>query len=351
VPAIAVVGAGIVGVLTAQELARRAPEVSVHVLERDVVAGGASLRSAGLHLPMGGSERVRELTAASESYYRELVAADAGLPIRALAAAVVTRDPDGTRARYLLTAHWRPRADALPPAVRLPAGCAAFAVDGAQCADVPRLARRLIDRRPSSVVLHEGVSVTELDVRVGVDGAPLVRISLSTGHDLDVDHAVLAPGPWLSAPAWKPLVGRLGLRVKKIVALHVDVAAQASDPVVVFADEDAFLLPQPEQQRWLFSFTRREWDVDPDTVAGALGADDLAAGQELLARYAPSWAEHAASGRVFCDAYSPDREPRVEPLDDAGRIVFAGAANGSGYRLAPGLAAAAADTVLTGRSR
>jgi hypothetical protein len=41
----------------------------------------------------------------------------------------------------------------------------------------------------------------------------------------------------------------------------------------------------------------------------------------------------ALIGRVFCDAFSRTGEPVV--LDRAGRVVFAGAANGSGYRLAP----------------
>jgi hypothetical protein len=36
----------------------------------------------------------------------------------------------------------------------------------------------------------------------------------------------------------------------------------------------------------------------------------------------------------------------VRPLDEAGRIVFAGAAGGSGYRLAPAIAAEAVDLLL-----
>jgi glycine/D-amino acid oxidase-like deaminating enzyme len=56
-------------------------------------------------------------------------------------------------------------------------------------------------------------------------------------------------------------------------------------------------------------------------------------------------AEHGNSGRVFCDAYSPDRQPVIRPLDAAGRIVFAGAAGGSGYRLAPAIASETADVL------
>jgi len=67
-----------------------------------------------------------------------------------------------------------------------------------------------------------------------------------------------------------------------------------------------------------------------------------------LERYLPELADAASSGRVFCDAYSPTGEPCVRTLDQAGRIVFAGAANGSGYRLAPAIASEAADLLHLG---
>ncbi|MDT1000338.1 FAD-binding oxidoreductase, partial [Pseudomonas aeruginosa] len=61
--------------------------------------------------------------------------------------------------------------------------------------------------------------------------------------------------------------------------------------------------------------------------------------QAVLRRYAPDLADRLRSGRVFCDAYSPSREPIVAKIGGGGRIIFAGAANGSGYRLAPAIAA------------
>ncbi|MCO6717110.1 FAD-binding oxidoreductase, partial [Streptomyces sp. CHB19.2] len=74
-----------------------------------------------------------------------------------------------------------------------------------------------------------------------------VRLELGTGGDLSVGHVVLAPGPWLSAPAWKHLVAPLGARVKKVVALHIEVPPAPGDGAVVFQDEDAFLLPYHER--------------------------------------------------------------------------------------------------------
>jgi glycine/D-amino acid oxidase-like deaminating enzyme len=70
------------------------------------------------------------------------------------------------------------------------------------------------------------------------------------------------------------------------------------------------------------------------------------AARDCLRRWAPALAGACTGGRVFCDAYSPDGEPVVCALADTGRIVFAGAASGSGYRLAPAIATQAVDLLL-----
>ncbi|MFC6932981.1 FAD-dependent oxidoreductase [Actinomadura yumaensis] len=50
-PSIAVVGAGVVGCAVARELRARVPEAAVSLIDQDVLATGASRRSAGLHFP------------------------------------------------------------------------------------------------------------------------------------------------------------------------------------------------------------------------------------------------------------------------------------------------------------
>jgi len=220
-------------------------------------------------------------------------------------------------------------------------GAGAQNVEGCHYADVDSLVRALVrDLRPR-VRVREGVQVTGIESDSGG-----VELELGTGETLSVDHAVLAPGPWINAPAWRRYVEPLGLRVKKIAALHVDQSPDAGDRVRYFADDDAFLLPMAHRGHWLFSYTCQEWDVDPDTLHDGLSPAVLGEARNLLGRLAPALAEHATSGRVFCDAYSPDREPRVQALDEAGRIVFAGAANGSGYRLAPAIASEAVGLLL-----
>lgn len=338
-PVVAVIGAGIIGTLIAREIVRREPGADVMVFDRGLVGSGATLRSAGLHFPRGASLRVREMSAYSEDFYADLRRADPELPVRALGMTVVTRegstcDPLRT---YLKRANLAPAASSGHPDVLL-TGLTAWSGSGCQYADVYGVAQRVARGLRPRVQFREGTSVT------GLAGAGAqVRLRLGTGIEVTADHAVLAPGPWTGAAPWRELTSPLGIRVKRIVAMHIDQAPCPGDPCVVFEDDDAFLLPVVHRGHWLFSYTCQEWDVDPDAVTVGLTAAHLAQAREMLHGYAPRLADRCVSGRVFCDAYSPDREPIVRTIDEAARIVFAGAANGSGYRLAPAIAAAAAD--------
>jgi glycine/D-amino acid oxidase-like deaminating enzyme len=339
-PTIAVVGSGILGCLIAREIGARAPGVELTVLDRDAVGSGASRRSAGLHIPAGRTERVRRMAAYSQDYYRDLKRRHPSWPIHPVGMTVVAAHESAARVReaYLDQAGLA-RVERAPGAgVAVPPGCAVWDVEGCQYADVYALAQALARELRPAAHLREGVEVLAVE-----PDEDQVTLRLGTGETLSVDHAVLAPGPWLHDPAWKGLVAPLGARVKKIVALHIAREPAEHDRVVYFPDEDAFLLPLRDRGHWLFSYTCTEWDVDPDALREGLSAAHLEQARDLLRRYAPDLAARCTSGRVFCDAYSRDGEPQVQALDTAGRVVFAGAANGSGYRLAPALAAQAAD--------
>ncbi|RKS97099.1 glycine/D-amino acid oxidase-like deaminating enzyme [Streptomyces sp. 3211.6] len=339
---VAVVGAGILGVLVAREVLSRDPSATVTVLDRDMIGSGATRRSAGLHFPRGADETVRALAAESERFYADLHTARPDLPIHPLGMTVLAPESaeEALRETYLPEAKLRWTGD-LPSCVpALPKDFGAWEGDGCQYADVHTLTQLLAaDLRPA-VSFREGVAA--LTVAAGPGGA---RLTLSGGATLTAGHVVLAPGPWLAEPAWRELVAPLRARVKKVVALHVETPPAPGDRAVVLHEEDAFLLPVHHRGHWLFSYTCPEWDADPATVDPALTTAHLREGRALLTRYAPALAAHCRSGRVFCDAYGPDGRPLVTALDPYGRLVFAGAAGGSGYRLAPALAARAADLI------
>lgn len=336
----AVVGAGIVGCLVAHEVLRRTPDAQVMLIDRDAVGSGASRRSAGLHFPRGASDRVRRMSAYSEDFYARLAGADADVPIHFVDMTVVASAARAAEVHeaYLPSAKLTAATAPDDGRLRIPDGSLAWDGQGCQYADVPRLAQHLAGRLPRAVRRLEGVAVTAVE-----PAADAVVLRLSTGDDVVADRVVLAPGPWVADPAWGDLLAPAGIRVKKVVALHVDEPAGPRDRCVVLHDEDAFLMPMAHRGHWLFSYTCQEWDVHPDSLEPALQAHHLAQARAILARYAPALAARCTSGRVFCDAYTPDRQPFVHALEPTGRVVFAGGANGSGYRLAPAIAAEAVD--------
>jgi glycine/D-amino acid oxidase-like deaminating enzyme len=334
--AIAVVGAGIIGCLAAREVATRRPGTPVTLLDRDAVGAGASRRSAGLHLLRGASARTRRMSGYSHSYYTDLAREHPGMPIYPVGATVVA--DSGVLGHYLPQAAPERAAGLAAAAVSVPPGLGVWHIAGSHYCDVHRLTQALaLQLRPRVDVL-EGVTVTGL-----VPGEHSVTVHCGTGVQLDVGAVILCPGPWLAAPAWRDLVAPLGMRVKRIVALHIARRPTAADQVILFDSDDAFLLPLVHRGHWLFSYSCREWDVDPDTPEAGLTAAQLSAARDCLRRYSPELAGSCRGGQLFCDAYSPDGEPVVRALDQAGRIVFAGAASGSGYRLGPAIAAEAID--------
>ncbi|UED86555.1 NAD(P)/FAD-dependent oxidoreductase [Streptomyces profundus] len=339
---VAVVGGGVIGCTTAHAVLRDAPDASVVVLERDGLASGATRRSAALHLPRGATERVRRMASHSQDHYARLLAREPAVPIRGLPMTVLASESSAAEVdrTYLDSARLR-RVDGVPdPRITVPAGQVVWQGDACQYADAHQLTLHLARTFHPGVSVREGVRVTGLALE---DDA--VVLSLGNGERVRARRAVLAPGPWAASGPWREHVEPLGIRVKKVVALHLDIRPGDGDHVTVFHDEDAFLLPLHHRGHWLFSYTCREWDVEPDALASDVSADNLREAREVLGRYAPELVGTAVSGRAFCDAYSPSREPVVTPLDPGGGLVFAGACNGAGYRLAPAIAAEAAELV------
>jgi glycine/D-amino acid oxidase-like deaminating enzyme len=334
--AVAVVGAGIIGCLVARELATRGAGTPVTLLDRDAVGAGASRRSAGLHLPRGASVRIQRMSGYSHAYYADLAREHPEMPIYPTGATVVAR-PE-LIGQYLPQAAPERIGKLAAVDVSVPPGLGVWRIAGSHYCDVHRLTQALaLQLRPRVEVL-EGVTVTGL-----LPGADSVTVRCGTGARLTVGGVILSPGPWLAAPAWRDLLAPLGMRVKRIVALHIARQPTPADEVILFDSDDAFLLPAVHRGHWLFSYSCREWDVDPDTPMAGLTAAHLRAARDCLRRYSPELADACSGGQLFCDAYSLDGEPVVRALDQAGRIVFAGAAGGSGYRLGPAIAAEAVD--------
>src|SRR5262249_42596689 len=137
-PAIAIVGAGILGCMIAREVAGRRPGAGLTVLDQGMVGSGASGRSAGLHLPAGGTERVRRMSALSQERYRDLRRSRPELPIHPLGMTVVAAHSSEARLREICLGEANlTRTDRVPNGlVGIPEGAGAWEVEGVHYTDV-----------------------------------------------------------------------------------------------------------------------------------------------------------------------------------------------------------------------
>jgi glycine/D-amino acid oxidase-like deaminating enzyme len=334
---IAVIGAGIIGCLAAREIVERFPKAQVTLIDRDLPGLGASQRSAGVHFPIGTTERIRKMTEFCEVYYTALARAMPYLRFHAIdlyavvssqfepvfRERLVEREGNGARVRSTNNCSLLP----------WPRGFILLDLPGSHYTNVGALVRFLSHPLRGQATLMDGVTVELMSERP--DG---VTITLGTGDTLEVDRAVLAPGPWVNAEGWRELTEPLGVRVKKVVAFHLDEPITPNAPGMIFPEEDAFIVPMRDQGHWLYSYTNTEWDVAPDNLHCGISDSNRREALDILRAYVPDRAPQIRAGRVFCDAYSPNREPIVTALGQTKNIIFAGAANGSGYRLAPSIA-------------
>ena len=336
-----VVGGGIVGAMTGHFASIDHPRWRIGVVDRSLGSMGATGHSAGLDLPYGQTAAKRRQSAVSRRLYAELRRTLPGLPLFELPllfvvsaarraeleeglAAGVPRDATGEEIDRL---------GAAIPELRLPEGMQVVAGCPGGYGDAGVVARTLLAnlRRSSAAAIWEGTEVREVRP---IDGHFV--LSTADGRQVEAARVVVATGPWMRQGPAAEAASAVGLKTKKIVALHVDRAPRGGEPIVYFFDDDAFLLPLADRGHWLFSFSCQTWDVEPTGPEMTISSEDRRHGLQVLARYCPAWPSLTHSGRVFCDAYSPDRTPIAHRM--APNLVLAGGCSGSGFRLAPALA-------------
>ena len=334
-----IVGGGVMGHVTALLAARNDPRLDITLVERDRPGSGASSRSAGLHFPIGRSPRVRALSRASQLFYEGEMRQRSALPIRPLTLRIHCDAGKADWLASIVTTGASLQRCERAPAVADPFArrCERWTATGAHQALVGAYIRWIRHHLSGRVRFVEGTRVLDVDV----SGRQAVART-ADGQALRADHVVLSPGPFALAREFQPFVRSLSIRIKRVVAFHLDEPCPALEPGVdLFVEDDAFLMPRADGQGRVFSFTSEEWDVDPHVMAGGATKRDRDAAGAVLSRVAPGLSSRLCGAQAFCDAYSANREPIVAPLvgaPGAARIVLAGAANGSGYRLAPAMA-------------
>ncbi|WP_080757341.1 NAD(P)/FAD-dependent oxidoreductase [Burkholderia gladioli] len=328
-----IVGGGIIGHMVAWKACLSNPGITITLVERNLPGSGASARSAGLHFPLSRTSAGREYSLRSQQFYQSALRQLPSLPIDMLDLRIHCEAGQEAELREAMTA-----GAGLNRVPELEDGAGAlgshlpvWSATGANRADVRGLVIEIRRMLAGRLRILDGLQVDSItERRSGVE------LRTRDGAQLEADRLVLAPGPWVFDDAFRPYTGALGIRVKRVVAFHIEEAVPRT-AVDLFFRADAFLMPRLGGGT-LFSFTRNEWDVSPETSGQGISAADRAEAEGVLTQLAPALSVRLSGAQAFCDAYSHDRVPIATVLGDTGRIAFAGAANGSGYRFAPVIA-------------
>jgi glycine/D-amino acid oxidase-like deaminating enzyme len=352
---LAIVGGGIVGAWVAHLARRRFPDWEIALLERSLVASGATRHAVGLELPIGRTEWQRRLAERSAALYREMMN-DLGADLfEVIPVAWIVREA----ARSGLQEHLvgiplraaseseAARVSRTYPGLTLATDERLLVGGGAFSAAPGTVTERMVDRLRSHRRFRcwEGVDVDGVvphgDGFLLTDG-PSVAIAAR--------RVVVATGPWLPFGPARDVAARAGVRIKKVVALGLDRRPCDGDPALFLPECDAYLAPLARRGKWLFSFRSEEWDCVPEPSCLRITDEDRTAAVAILRRYVPELADACRGGHVFCDAYTPTSVPLVSPHPRHADFVVAGAGAGAGYRLAPGIADAAVRRFATAAS-
>jgi glycine/D-amino acid oxidase-like deaminating enzyme len=339
----AIIGAGIIGATTAYLAHVHRPEWQIALLDRSFVGDGATHYSAALDLPFGRTTRQRAMAARSVSFYRDLKARYPEFPIKEISFALVAQAKDIAKAAaafidtdlHLASAEEWHQIRLKYPDLTVPQGHAVMMGSNARHSSSTQLALSLVNKacNDRNVECWEGAEVRHVE-----DTPHGHTLIMGDGRRITAKRVVIATGPWLTCGPGGAFSQAAGIRTKKVAAMHIDCCPPPDAPVLYFAEEDAFLLPLPEQRKLLLSFTAQEWGCSAEISRLRIDPDDRALALSILNRYCPALTEHCSGGRVFCDAYSLDRAPFVARISTSYSPVVAGACSGSGVRLAPAIA-------------
>jgi glycine/D-amino acid oxidase-like deaminating enzyme len=342
---LAVIGAGIVGASTAWYAQKQHPNWKIALFDRSLAGSGATLYSASLDIPFGGTAFKREIACNSRRLYAQMREEVPSLPVADHPFYGFIQKASGDLLLQQCADNDAKMIPGLPcsvagkyPWLKMPADSAVLSG-----VTVSRAIRNEMAGLLSGLFASEGLSHllegTEIQAVRCTGG--LFALETSHGVIYSAERVVQATGPWTRTEGTDNLLMHYHVRVKKIVALHIYHPPAKEDPVFYFFDDEAFLMPRPELGYWLFSFRSDEWDVHPCPSALTIGEGDMAKAIGILEKYSPDLAPCLRGGRVFCDAYTANGDPLIMQAPGYPNYVICGAGSGSGYRLAPGMAAQA----------
>lgn len=339
-----VIGGGIIGAWTMHLAKTMFPHWDILLVDANLVGNGASRYSASLDMPGGHTPLRKKLIKSSQEHWKKLLSNEHSLPIKGINAFGISKkeelqtirehfsgfiSEEDNHENYLKKLH-----DFLP-GFDVTNEHSLFQIPFAQYATQNNVAEHIISnlRRDDKCTIMEGFEVASVSKM-----KDFVKLTTGNGISIKTKNVIEATGPWMLTGPMSSNCASLGIRNKKIVALHIQAVPHPDAPVIYSFDHEAFLFPRHEEGRWLFSFRSEEWNVTPNLEELKINSHDLVTAKNVLNSLYPPFVDLIAGGRSFCDAYGLNGDPIIKSISGLENYVFAGGGSGSGFRLAPGIA-------------
>lgn len=351
---VVIVGAGIIGSLTAYYLQEYHPVARILLIDKSMISTGATHYSLGAVYPFASNSEKRLLTQESAALWPEL---QKFIPYpeqkRPFYAVMKKKELEWIEASFIDFQHFLKQEEIQSLKEKLPwlePVSSNTSSSNAHDELIWLLGGEASQHHPESITIslcrflrtHQNIHVVE-GVKI-VDFTlenEEVSVTTSTQQKIRARQLCFAAGPWLPALLGKDQ-NNVNIRTKKIVSVHLESTPNSSDPMIYLLDEEAFLIPNLKDKRWELSFKSKEFDVSPDINQLYLGQEEITAASYILERHAKPLMTQIRGGRVFCDAYGPDLTPLAIPFKAYPNVIIAGAGSGIGFRLAPSIAKRAA---------
>jgi len=333
-----VVGGGVLGLSVAYQASLAKPEWSIILLEKSSIGGGASSYAAALSSTLSITKDIAEMSLESDDFYREFRQSYPSANIRELPI------------HYIVSQSERLELETTSPLDENNIANLKTYLPFADLAESTVLSsNRSLHIDPQSLlsvlsqILKEQKNVTILEyaeVCSIVNGKQMSTIVETTSNEIvEARNSVLTLGPWSFSKLAASEIENIDCRIKKIVAMKINIKPSESCPVICFPEEDAFLLPNLKSNDFLFSINSPDWDASPENPKSlCITEEDRAIGYCILEKYAPKLIPHYCDGRVFCDVYTRNAAPIIHQSSSIPKLTVVTGGNGRGFRLAPSIA-------------
>ncbi|MDM9558744.1 MULTISPECIES: N-methyl-L-tryptophan oxidase [Bordetella] len=359
---VAVVGAGVMGAMTAWRLALRGVQVTLferHAPAHDQGATGGDTRIFRVACKEGSTHV--PLIRASLPLWHELEAAAGRQLLKQTGVASIGRPEDASMQATLATAH----------RFGLPLEVLASNAAAERYPQFPVAADECLYLDPEGGFIRADHTVLAAVAQACALGAQLRAYTTvealapdSTGVTLRAGeleqrytHAIVAPGGWghtFAALAALPLVPRR-------IALSWFAAADMRP----FADDRALVMMRTLPDGYFNCFPSTDgatlkgscniggWPSldSPDALPRTLPKDELARLRHVAAQSLRGVYPDPVRIGIYMDAFTPDGEGLLGAVDPAARLIVAGGFSGHGFKFSPAVGEAAAQLVVDGQAR